>query len=88
MIYPGMRLFPSVGASGFPGLICRQAFPMCWCIGLPGPDKPAGFLWRLAGASASVRVRTPAGNTLNRGYTSLVFHPAPISLPRIHLLPV
>jgi hypothetical protein len=26
MIYPGMRLFPSVGASGFPDLISRQAF--------------------------------------------------------------
>jgi hypothetical protein len=88
MIYPGMRLFPSVSASGFPGLISRRAFPMCWCIRLPGPDKPSGFLWRFAGASASVRVRTPAGNTLDRGYTSLVFHPAPISLPRIHLLPV
>jgi hypothetical protein len=26
MIYPGMKLFPSVGASGFPDLISRQAF--------------------------------------------------------------
>jgi hypothetical protein len=26
MIYPGMRLFLSVGASGFPDLISRQAF--------------------------------------------------------------
>jgi hypothetical protein len=26
MIYPGMRLFPSVGASGFPDLISRQTF--------------------------------------------------------------
>jgi hypothetical protein len=26
MIYPDMRLFPSVGASGFQGLISRQAF--------------------------------------------------------------
>jgi hypothetical protein len=26
MIYPGMRLFPSVSASGFPDLISWQAF--------------------------------------------------------------
>jgi hypothetical protein len=26
MIYPGMRLFPSVGASGFQNLISQQAF--------------------------------------------------------------
>jgi hypothetical protein len=69
MIYPGMRPFPSVGASGFPDLISRQAF----CGGSLGLRHQ--YVYELL-----------QGTPLEKGYTSLVFHPAPISLPRIHLL--
>jgi hypothetical protein len=67
MIYPGMRLFQSVGASGFSELISRQAF----CGGSLGLRQQYGY---------ELLQGTPL--------TEVTQDPAPIILPRIHLLPV
>jgi hypothetical protein len=58
----------------YPGI---RLFLKCWCLRLPGPNKPVGFRWGFARASLLTRVRTSTGKTLRkRLYNPRVF-PAP-----------
>jgi hypothetical protein len=66
----------------YPGL---RLFLKCWCLRLPGPDKPEGFRRGFAGASLLTRVRTSAGKTLRkRLYKPRVF-PAPKDISPVNM---